>query len=186
MEKIIEEARNLALSKTTPPKIFLEISEKKALELCKKFKEADKKVVHIGVFMMDIMLSEALSQDKVSEHVNMSIEATQEFLEKHDISAEKKAKIINCVAAHHKNIEFSCIEAEICANADCYRFIHPKGFFYYLTLLNERTKEFSKILDQAEYKLDEKYAILSLQDCKNELEDYYIHLKAYINDSREL
>ena len=35
-------------------------------------------------------------------------------------------------------------------------------------------------------KMDEKYAILSLDICKQELEEYYYTLKKYINDIRRL
>ncbi len=182
---IIKDARELALSKKAPPRILFEISEKKALELCDYFKEADKKIVHLGACLMDIMLEEALSGNKISKHVQMSVEAAKEFLGKYDISSDDKNKVINCVEAHHKGVEFKCIEAEICANADCYRFIHPRGFFYYLTLLGgERGQDFVKCLDQAEYKLDEKKNILSLQQCKDELDGYYNSLKKFINDAR--
>jgi len=186
MKTIITAARKLALSKKTPPKILFEISEKKALELCDKFKKADKNIVNIGICLMDIMLEEALAANKVSEHVKMGIEATKKFLNKYDISQEYKDKVINCIEAHHGAVEFKCTEAEICANADCYRFIHPRGFFYYLTILGERKQEFSKVLDQAEYKLDEKKNILSLQYCKDELDEYYNSLKKFINDARNL
>lgn len=187
MKTAITDAKKLAYSKKSPPRIFLEISEAKALELCKQFSKADKNIVQLGHFLMDIMLEEALADNKVSEHVKMSTKAAREFLNSYNISPEDKNKIINCVEAHHGAVEFNCIEAEICANADCYRFIHPRGFFYYLTLLGgERAQEFSKVLDQAEYKLDEKKNILSLQYCKDELAPYYSSLKKFINDARNL
>ena len=182
---IVNDARKLALSKKSPPKVLFEISENKALDLCGEFSEANKVVVHVGVCLMDIMLEEALVANKVSEHVQMCVIAAREFLANYDIPQEDKDKIINCVEAHHKNVEFKCIEAEICANADCYRFIHPRGFFYYLILLGgERSQEFSKVLDQAEYKIDEKRKILSLQQCKDELAEYYDSLKKFIDDAR--
>lgn len=182
---IVDDARKLAISKKTPSKVLFEISENKALELCDKFSEADKNIVHIGVCLMDLMLGEARAAGKISQHVQMGVKATKEFLAKHDISQTDKDKIVNCVEAHHKDIPFSCIEAEICANADCYRFIHPRGFFYYLThLAGERGMEFLACLDQAEYKLDEKKEILSLQFCKDELAGYYDALKQLIKDAR--
>ncbi len=184
MEKIIEDARKLALSKKAPAETLLLISEKKALELCEDFEEADKNIVHIGALMMDIALKEALKEGRVGEHVQMSVKETEEFLSKYDLSREDKEKIINCVEAHHKDVPFTCIEAEICANADCYKFIHPRGFFFYLTLLGKRGFSFEECLDQAEKKLDEKRNILSLTQCKEELEAYYKTLKQFIEDGR--
>lgn len=185
MEKIIKDARNLALSKKSPPKILFKISEKKALELCEIFKEADKRIVHIGVCLMDIMLEEALRQGDISRHVEMSVKKTKEFLNEYDLNDEEKSKIVNCVEAHHKGVDFECIEAEICANADCYKFIHPRGVLYYFSLLSgERGGDFVECLDQVEYKLDEKKNILTLDYCKKELEGYYKNFKKYIKDSR--
>jgi hypothetical protein len=88
------------------------------------------------------------------------------------------------VEAHHGTIPYTCIEAEICANADCYRFISPKGVFGYFTTLGKRPLDFLACLDEAEKKLDEKYAILSLDICKSELEPYYQTFKEYIKLSR--
>lgn len=162
------------------------ISEKKALELAVKFPNADKIVVHVGICLMDIMLTEAMRDNKLSEHIPMSVEAAKDFLDSYPLADTDKAKIVNCVEAHHQDVPFTCIEAEICANADCYKFIHPAGFFYYLTLLGQRGLEFSKCLDQAEAKLDEKNKILSLQYCKDELSGYYVTLKKYIAEARKL
>jgi hypothetical protein len=44
--------------------------------------------------------------------------------------------------------------------------------------------DFSLCLDEAEKKLDEKYAILSLETCKQELQPYYQTFKHYIQLSR--
>lgn len=182
---IIKEAKEYAVLKKSPPLILLEIPEKKVVELSEKFSQIDKLIVHVGVLLMDIMIADALKMGKIEEHVKMSMDATKEFLKNYDIPEEDKNKIIHCVEAHHRNVPFESMEAEICANADCYKFIHPRGFFYYLTLLGgERGLGFSQCLDQAEKKIDEKYKILSLPVCKSELEDYYNNLKKYINDAR--
>ena len=186
---IIQEAKKYAISEKerfgTPSLTHFEIIEKKAIELAEKL-NADKKIAQIGVYLMDLKLGQALKEDKLSEHVAMSVEAAKEFLEKFDINAEDKNKIINCVEAHHRGVPFKCIEAEICANADCYKFIHPKGFFSYLTLLGKRYSNFEDSLNQAEKKLDEKYQILSLDICKSELEDFYKTFKKLIKSARNL
>ena len=45
---IINDARELALSKKVPARLLFEISEQKALELCQQFAKADKTVIHVG------------------------------------------------------------------------------------------------------------------------------------------
>ncbi len=87
------------------------------------------------------------------------IDATKIFLEKYPLTKEEQKKIINCVEAHHKGVKFNCVEAEICANADCYRFLHPK--------------------------MNEKHKILSLDICKKELEPYYQEFKKLFEKASE-
>lgn len=185
---IIQEAKNLALREIekfgTPTPIHFEIAEKKALELAERFK-ADKKIVQIGVYLMDLKLGEAFSQGKLEEHVKMSIQGTEIFLKRFNLDEETKKKIINCIEAHHGEAPFICKEAEICANADCYRFLNPRGFFAYFMLIGKRDWEFKKALDFAEKKIDEKYKILSLDICKKELEDYYHQFKKLIKEAKE-
>lgn len=189
MMDIGEAARNLAVAEIEkyglPHVIHFEISEKKAGELAEQL-HADKKVVQIGIYLMDVKLGQAFQDDKVAQHVHMSADAAKEFLNKYNLDDLSQQKILNCIEAHHRDVPFVCIEAEICANADCYRFIHPKGFFLYLTILWKRKSDFLSCLLEAEKKLDEKYSILSLDLCKQELEPYYRTLKQYIADARHL
>jgi hypothetical protein len=185
---LIQASRELAVSEIEkfglPSQMNFEISEKKAIELAEKL-NADKTIVQVGVYLMDLKLGQAFKENKPSQHVQMSVEAAREFLNKLEIDEISKQKILNCVEAHHNNVPFICIEAEICANADCYRFIHPKGFFGYLISLG-KNNDFSECLIKAENKMDEKHNILSLDICKKELEECYHTLKKYIRDARNL
>ena len=167
-----------------PTKIHFEISEKKALELTKKL-NADQKITKIGIYLMDLKLGQAIKENKLNDHIKMGSKTAKDFLKDKELTKEEKDKIINCIEAHHKEVPFTCLEAEICANADCYRFIHPKGFFAFLHILGKRNKSFQESLDFAESKLDEKYNNLSLKHCKDELEPFYQTLKKYIEAARD-
>ncbi|MFH0952159.1 MAG: hypothetical protein V1838_03120 [Patescibacteria group bacterium] len=185
---IAEEAKKYALEEIEkyglPDLIHFDISEKKAIELTDKL-NADKQIVQIGIYFIDLKLGQAFKENKSAEHVIMSVAATKEFLDKHKVPDDTKDKILNCVEAHHGDVPYKCKEAEICANADCYRFLHPKGFFVFLYVLAKRDS-FANSLDQLEKKLEEKHKILSLDIAKQELEEYYQTLKQYINDARKL
>ena len=78
---IASDARELALSRKSPARVHFEISEQKAIELCDKFGEANKTIVQVGVSLMDIMLKEAMSKDKISEHVQLGVDFRKEFLQ---------------------------------------------------------------------------------------------------------
>ncbi|MBU1112155.1 MAG: hypothetical protein ABIG93_00250 [archaeon] len=186
---LIEKAKEYALSEMdkygSPDSLLFEISLKKALELAEKL-NADKTIVEVGACLMDLKLGQALSEDKPAEHVKMSSEATQEFLNQFDLDEKIKAKIINCVEAHHKKIPFTCIEAEICANADCYRFVHPKGFLRFVNSLGKKSDDFNSALDFAEEKFNEKLGILSLDICKEELKESIENIKKIIEMARKI
>jgi hypothetical protein len=186
---IVKEAKKFAQEEIEkygmPGPIHFEISEKKAEELAEKL-GANRIITLVGVYLMDVKLGEAFQRGRLAEHVQMSVETTREFLEKFDLDKKTKEKIINCVGAHHGQIPFICKEAEIAANADCYRFLSPRGFFALLAGLGQMGLKFEEILNWAEAKLDEKYNILSLDICKQELELYYHQLKKLIKSAREL
>ncbi|MFH1649744.1 MAG: hypothetical protein ABIA93_04300 [Candidatus Woesearchaeota archaeon] len=167
----------------SPPLILFELANKKAEELGKKL-GADMEVLMAGMYLMDLKLGEALKAGKLKEHTAWSAKAAETILDQHGIKGEKRDKIMNCILAHHKAIPFSCKEAELCVNADCYKFLHPRGFFAFLVELGERSTPFDKALEYAEQKLDEKIEHVSMKECKEELEPYYKELKKMISDSR--
>jgi len=187
MEEIIQKAREWALAETekygTPPPLLLEAPIKKGKELAKQL-GANKEIVELGTWLMDIKLGECKSEGKREKHIERSAEATKNFLEEFDISEGTKEKIINCVEAHHATVPFKCKEAEICANADCYKFLLPMCVFEYIRNLSSKNN-LEKILEQAEFKLDEKWNILSLDICKEELEPYYKMFKSLFNEARK-
>ncbi len=173
-------AKELALSEIEkfglPTKIHFEISYEKGIKIAEDL-NANVDLVEIGVSLMDLKLGEAFKNKKLAEHVTMSAEASESFLSNYSLDDETKGKILNCVKAHHGKTPFSCVEAEITANADCYRFIHPKAVIHYIGTLSKRELPLHEIINQAEAKLDEKWQILSLDSCKNELNQHYESFK---------
>lgn len=175
-QEIIQKAKELALNEINiygyPNILNLETSNEKGQELAKKL-NADKNIVLLGTILMDIQLGRAFKEKKPQEHVKMSVEFTNNFLSNTKLSDEIKNKIINCVESHHGTKPYICIEAEICANADCYRFIYPKNVLTFLTDNVKNGMTFEKSLKFTIEKMEEKHKILSLDICKKELEPYY-------------
>jgi len=186
---LIEKAREYAKSEVdkygSPNWLLVEISAKKAVELAEKL-NADKTIAEVGAYLMDLKLGQALNEGKPTEHVKISSDAAKEFLEQFDLDEETKAKIINCVDAHHKDVPFNCIEAEICANGDCYRFVHPKGFLRFVNSLGKKSDNFDFALNFAEKKFNEKLSILSLDICKEELKESIENIKKLIEEARKI
>ena len=117
----------------------------------------------------------------------MSSSATKKLLEEATLLNDKeKENIIKCVEEHHGVEKFYSIESEVVANADCYKFIHPKGVFYYSSMLGRRLHNFSKELEHLDFKLNEKHDTLSLPLAKEELEPYYQFFQKAINEARNI
>lgn len=188
-EKILSEARQYAITESerfgTPLPVHFEITEHKAVELAQQF-GADVGIAKLGVYLMDLKLGEALTAGRLNEHIPMSKAAALEFLKPYGLTFEVEAKVVNCIEEHHGAVQFASKESEICANADAYRFIHPRGFFAYLTLLGKRTADYKEILNQLEHKIDEKHSVISLEICKQELEPFYFGFKEYLESARRI
>jgi len=163
---------------------WLELSSYKWQILAEKL-WANKEIVMLWTILMDLKLGECFKEGKINEHVQRSSQSAQEFLKQYDIDKDILNKIISCIESHHGVNKYFCKEAEICANADCYRFLHPRGFLAAFVSWAETEQNLKNILDQIEDKLDEKYKILSLEICKEELKWYYQQFKKLIKEARE-
>lgn len=172
-KELYEDALAIARENVPPSKIHLDISLEKGKMLAEEYK-ANIDLVLIGIVLMDIKLSEAMKLNKGPEHPKMGSDFAKEFLKDYDLTDNEKNIIINSIEAHHGKVPFKSIEAEICANADCYRFIHPIGVFAYLGMLAKRDLDFIDQIKSLKFKLEEKHNILSLPKAKEELEEYYI------------
>ena len=136
--------------------------------------QANEDLVSIGVCCMDIKLGAALKANKLSEHVSMSLSWTKKFLDSNrELTAQEKSIIYNSVETHHGAVKHNSLESEIVTNADCYRFIHPTGVTWWNAVLGTRTQNFLEILKQLNFKLEEKWHLVSLPIVKKELEPYY-------------
>ncbi len=163
-----------------PSRLNFDTSHVKAIELSKKL-GADEFIVQMGVMLMDYKLGEALDEGKLSEHVKMSSESARDFLNQFDLDNGTVDKIINCIEGHHGKVEWKCLEAEICANADAYRFVLVKNWLEFLFSLGVREEyDFTEALAYAEEKFDEKWNIISLDVVREELEPHHKIIKEII------
>lgn len=177
MEELVKKADNFnrqEIEKYNPDmKLLYELSLNVGVKLAKEY-GADENIVRIALAMMDSKLPEASHLGKPKQHILMSSDATNEMIKDIDfLSEDVKENIIKCVKEHHGVENFYSIESEVVANADCYKFIHPKGVLYYSSMLGRRFHDFNKELEQLDFKLNEKHNTISLPLVKEELEPYY-------------
>ncbi len=180
-EKLDQEERKKGNS---PPEILQEILIGYTKKISRKLK-ADENLALVGAYLMDIKIGQAIKEKRVEEHVEMSLKAAKQFLKKFNLTKEVWGKIENIIKAHHGTVPYKCLEAEIVANADCFKFLHPKGAMFFFTNLGERGREFSESLKYFEYKVEEKQKTISLDICKKEAEEYYKLLRRLIDLSKK-
>ena len=161
-----------------------ELSMEKGLELADRL-NADRNLVKAGIALMDIKLGQSAKEGHQPQHVKYCVEFAEKLLKDLGVTGSDYDTLINCVAAHHGAIPFTSLEAEIVANADCYRFIHPRGVMSFHATVIKRGNDHNAALKAVEAKLDEKYGIMSLDAAKQDLDGYYKMFKDILNTARD-
>ncbi len=187
-KEVLEKGRAYALAEIEqyglPIPAHFAISENMAKKIVAQL-WGDLDIVLLWVYLMDLKIGQAFVEKRLEQHIQMWADAATIFLQNEWVDQETIDKVIHCILAHHGTTPYQSLEAEICANADCYRFCHPTGFLVYMHGIAKRWLTFLEALDQAEKKLEEKHSILSLELCKNECENHYQKLTEYIALSRK-
>ena len=125
---------------------------------------------------MDCMLGPAFKAGKMQEHVSMSVIKAYELLSQNtEITPDEKTNILKCIEQHHGAKIFFSLEAEICSNADCYRFASVKGFLG--SLAYGPNLPFEARIKLLNDKADEKWNLITLNMVKKELAPQYESIK---------
>jgi len=141
--------------------------------------EANVNIVRLGTLLMDSMLSLAVKKNIPGEHIKMSEDKAKEILSKFpEVNEEERQNILHCVKEHHGVDDFYSLESEICCNADCYKFISIKGV---AEGMHEKNMPLSDLVSLYKQKADEKWGALSLDICKEELEQQYKVIKEFFS-----
>lgn len=130
-------------------------------------------IVEIALSLVDIKLGECIQKGKPAENAKASSSFAKKLLTNMGIGKEELVTIINAIEARNGDVAYLSIEAEIVANADCYRYIYPSGVFAFFADLIRSGVDQNSALRRIKAKMDEKYSILSLPKARDELEEYY-------------
>ncbi len=158
----------------------VDLAKEKGIELAKKL-GADESVVEAGTLIMDCMIGQAIKEGRQPEHIQMSLEKTNELLASSDLTEQIKENIRHCVLEHHGVEKFFSLESEIVANADCYRFVSVQGFVCALRYLRP-TMPFEEVIALIKSKVEEKWGIISLEEVKSELSPQHQLIKKILTN----
>ncbi len=185
-EELVKDAFKIANQTIPTTTTHIYVAFEKGKMLAEHY-HADKDIVLVGLYLMDSKLKEAGKLGKKKEHTAMASEFAKSFLKDYNITQEEFDKIINCIEAHHGKVPYQSLEAEICANADCYRFIHPNGVFAYAGFLATKLDSLEERVQKLRSKLEEKHKIISLGQVKEDLEeDYQMFLKLFNKSLKDM
>jgi hypothetical protein len=183
MKELIKKAEELAYAEVEstgmPLKQHIDLSRIKGKKLAEQL-NADVDVVEVGTLLMDCVIGQAINEGKLLEHVQMCLDKGEELISSSSVSDDVKENIRHCISEHHGVSKFHSIESEICCNADCYRFISVAGFMYAVRYL--RDMPFEDLIILLTKKVHEKWALVSLDNCKEELEPQYQTILKLLED----
>jgi hypothetical protein len=174
MDKLLKKSRDLAYAEVErtgmPLKQHVDLSYSVGTRIAEE-QGANVKIVQIGTLLMDCMIGQALKENRLGDHVQMSLDKTNELLVETDIKDEDKELIRRCVLEHHGVEKFHSLESEICANADCFRFASIKGFSFALRYL--RDMPFPDLVKLLRNKVEEKWGVVTISTVREELKPQY-------------
>jgi len=165
-----------------PAKCLVEFINEKGQWLAGKL-GADKNIVLLGTLLMDCKLGQAYKEGRLKDHIEMSCQKAKDLLSGDEkITTNEKENILNCIQQHHGVRKFYSLEAEICCNTDCYRFISVNGFIGSIKDIGEiPLDELVKIFAG---KAEEKWQALSLDICKKDLKPQCQAIKNLLSNYR--
>ena len=162
-----------------PSKFQVDYTNEKGQFLAEKLR-ADNNVVLLGTLLMACKLGQAYKEGKIKEHIAMSGTKADELLSlDNDITNDEKENVLQCIKQHHRAENFLSLEAEICCNADCYKFASIKGVIG--SLKNMRDMPLDALVKLFIDKADEKWNALSLDVCKKELQPEYLAIRDFLS-----
>ena len=168
-----------------PAPYYYNIGVEKA-EMLAKNTGADVWLCKIGAILMDIKLGDCMANKCVPEHIQKSAEFAEKILTELEVDEKTKQILLDCVKCHHgiKDKTYPCIEAEVVANADCYRFLTFAGTYGNILFANSLGLDQNQNIDFCINKIEEKFSVLSLKKAKDDLTENYIKLKKFLNSCK--
>lgn len=181
MKTIINLLRSELYSKPSPGYILNTITDEKLLELSKKYPQHNAGPLWIGAYLSDLYITEAIQRGDITLHVPMAVERAKKLIKDEDISTESAEIILEIITTHHGG-EQNHIESKLFKNADCFKFLDPRGVFHIFGAMYQRSKltdpmeRFEEAMQYTMFKVEEKHDLVNLdKELINESDNLYAH-----------
>ncbi|MBN1331509.1 hypothetical protein JW978_01320 [Candidatus Dojkabacteria bacterium] len=178
MQNLIKKLRKELYSKPSPGKILNDMMDKKLKEFAKQHRH-DEEALWIGSYLADMKITEALETGDITKHVPMASKYARQIFKQYSIPEDKQEIILEIIEKHHEPGPYEHIETRLFVNADCFKFLEPKGAFHLFGAMYGRTnQDFDGSMQYVMFKAKEKYSLVDLDEkTKEEAEELYARLK---------
>jgi len=180
-KKLIKKLREELYSKPAPGEVLNNITEEKLKKLASQY-DHDSESLWIGSNIADLFIFEAKEIGDIKQHVPMAVKYAKKVIKDNNISKDKAEIILELIKTHHGG-EQKHIESKLYKNADCFKFLHPKGVFHMFSIFYDNDeKSFAKAIQYSMFKVEEKYGLVDLDDdLKNEAKELYDRWKWFFD-----
>lgn len=181
MQTIVDSLRSELYSKPSPGYILNTITDEKLLTLSNKYPEHNKDSLWIGAYLSDLYITEAIQSGDKALHIPMAVERAKKLIKDQGVPAKLAEIILEIITTHHGG-EQKHIESKLFKNADCFKFLDPRGVFHIFGAMYQRSEltgpmeRFVEAMQYTMFKVEEKYTLVDLDDqLKSEAKELYDH-----------
>lgn len=177
MKDLIKKYKKELYSKPSPGYILNKITDEKLTQFARKFPH-DSEALWLGAYLADLFITEAIAIGDINKHIKMAEEFAFGLMKKNNISETKAEIILEIITTHHGGKQ-KHIESKLYKNADCFKFLDPRGVFHIFGAYYKNSKEtFKTAIEYTMYKVEEKYNLVDLdKETKDEAQELYDHWK---------
>ena len=146
-----------------------ELAIAKGKELARKYNE-DERLILTSLYLAHTVFSPIWQGEIQKNHPKLSAEFSKKYLEKWNVEKEEQEIILNAIEAHHNDVEVKTKIGEIVKNAECFKFVTIEGSLIWLHELGLRGIPYEEAKEKVIKKMEQKRALLTLEDCIKEAE----------------
>lgn len=187
MIDLIDHLKKELSRKPSPGVILNTLGEDKLKELASRYPTHNHNALWIGAHLADMFITEALLTGDITQHVSMALEYAKKMIEEEGISESDAEIILELITTHHGG-EQKHLESKLFKNADCFKFLLPRGVFHIFGTMYGRSdetdpsKKFAEAMQYTMFKVEEKYALVDLDNTlKAEAKELYDHWQFFFN-----
>ena len=187
MQDLINRLKAESHAKPSPGVILNTLGEDKLKALVARYPDHNSHALWIGAYLADMFITEAIATGDITKHVPMALDYAKKLIEEERIARPDAEIILELIATHHGGKQ-KFLESKLFKNADCFKFLLPRGVFHIFGAMHGRSdeidpsKKFGEAMQYAMFKVEEKFRLVDLDDeLKAEAKELYDHWQFFFD-----